>query len=383
MPKPPAADLRPTLRAALAAHRPPRRGWTVVVRGLRARRRRTGEADPLAGRAAVEALLDRPLRAGAEPAAVARLAALLGEAARRAGRAGESPAVEERAAEVSALARALVVRVVEEPVSVRISGWPPGFGAAARARLLGRPPGELERVAPAEAARLVAALDGLALGGGRLRVEVALPPDAVLPPLSRRDRAEAGRRRRAPPWLPHLDEQGRLSLTPRPIARRQAAWLGAGRVLDPFCGCGGNAVAFARAGARVIAFERDPARAALARANFRAMGVADRVELRVGDGVARLPALLRRWPDAAVFVDPPWPPGATRWAELAPPGLEAALAPATAVMLKLPRALDPRTLPGGLERWRLRYEFGAAGPGEDAGLGRVVKMITALRRGVA
>jgi SAM-dependent methyltransferase len=75
-------------------------------------------------------------------------------------------------------------------------------------------------------------------------------------------------------------------------------------VADLGCGVGLDTIAFARAGLRVSAVERDPVVAALAAANARALGVADLVDVRVGDLTDR--ALLDKVlavADAA-FVDP-------------------------------------------------------------------------------
>ncbi|MFJ4365992.1 methyltransferase domain-containing protein [Streptomyces chartreusis] len=59
--------------------------------------------------------------------------------------------------------------------------------------------------------------------------------------------------------------------------------LGIGSVADLCCGIGGDAVALARAGIRVLAVDRDPATAAAARANAEALGLADLVEVREAD----------------------------------------------------------------------------------------------------
>lgn len=69
------------------------------------------------------------------------------------------------------------------------------------------------------------------------------------------------------------------------------------RVLDLGCGLGADAIALARAGCRVIAVERDPLRAAMARANMAALGL--NVEVLEADALAdELPVA-----DAA-FCDP-------------------------------------------------------------------------------
>ncbi|MFC5215474.1 THUMP-like domain-containing protein [Streptomyces coerulescens] len=59
--------------------------------------------------------------------------------------------------------------------------------------------------------------------------------------------------------------------------------LGIGSVADLCCGIGGDALALARAGIRVLAVDRDPATAAAARANAEALGLADLIEVREAD----------------------------------------------------------------------------------------------------
>lgn len=93
---------------------------------------------------------------------------------------------------------------------------------------------------------------------------------------------------------------------------------GARHVLDLGGGVGIDSMAFARAGLTVTLFERDPARAILAEANFRALGMAGRVEVICGDATqADLP------PADAAFLDPMRRSEARRWAgsaeEIEPP----------------------------------------------------------------
>lgn len=88
--------------------------------------------------------------------------------------------------------------------------------------------------------------------------------------------------------------------TRRTVAEHRAARLratGARAVVDLGCGIGGDLIAFARAGLAVRGVERDPVRAAMARANLAALGLAGTVE--VGD------ATTTEIGDAEVaFVDP-------------------------------------------------------------------------------
>ncbi|MGK5546411.1 THUMP-like domain-containing protein [Streptomyces sp. URMC 127] len=81
-------------------------------------------------------------------------------------------------------------------------------------------------------------------------------------------------------------------------AARFAA-LGVRSVADLCCGIGGDAIALARLGIRVLAVDRDPLTCAVARANAEALGLAELIEVRCADvtetGTAGYDA---------VFVDP-------------------------------------------------------------------------------
>ncbi|MGQ4387616.1 methyltransferase domain-containing protein [Streptomyces sp. SAS_270] len=59
--------------------------------------------------------------------------------------------------------------------------------------------------------------------------------------------------------------------------------LGVRSVADLCCGIGGDAIALARAGIRVLAVDRDPLTAAVARANAEALGLGDLIEVREAD----------------------------------------------------------------------------------------------------
>ncbi|GGO55720.1 methyltransferase [Streptomyces daqingensis] len=74
---------------------------------------------------------------------------------------------------------------------------------------------------------------------------------------------------------------------------------GGRELADLCCGIGGDAIAFARAGARVVAVDRDPLTCDVARANAAALGLGDRIEVRCQDvGDADVSGL------DAVFADP-------------------------------------------------------------------------------
>ncbi|SEG33868.1 hypothetical protein SAMN04489712_104473 [Thermomonospora echinospora] len=82
-------------------------------------------------------------------------------------------------------------------------------------------------------------------------------------------------------------------------ARRFAAYLDGGRVLELGCGIGADLAARARAGCRGEGVERDPLTAAVARANLTALGLSDLASVRQGDATEEDPAGF-----AAVFADP-------------------------------------------------------------------------------
>ncbi|MER7149738.1 class I SAM-dependent methyltransferase [Streptomyces lydicus] len=81
-------------------------------------------------------------------------------------------------------------------------------------------------------------------------------------------------------------------------AGRLAA-LGVRSVADLCCGIGGDALALARAGIRVLAVDRDPLACAAARANAAALGLTELIEVRAAD-VTKVDTA--GWD--AVFVDP-------------------------------------------------------------------------------
>ncbi len=90
--------------------------------------------------------------------------------------------------------------------------------------------------------------------------------------------------------------------TRRTVAEYRAARfaaLGVRSVADLCCGIGGDALALARAGVRVLAVDRDPLTCAVAQANAEALGLADLIEVRCAD-VTEVDASSYD----AVFVDP-------------------------------------------------------------------------------
>ncbi|MFH9087602.1 methyltransferase domain-containing protein [Streptomyces sp. NPDC017673] len=90
------------------------------------------------------------------------------------------------------------------------------------------------------------------------------------------------------------EDAGRMFFTPNGVeqsTRASVATYRAGRlkelgvasVADLCCGIGGDAIALARAGIRVLAVDRDPLTAAVARANAEALGLAGLIEVREAD----------------------------------------------------------------------------------------------------
>ncbi|WP_030671661.1 class I SAM-dependent methyltransferase [Streptomyces cellulosae] len=106
------------------------------------------------------------------------------------------------------------------------------------------------------------------------------------------------------------EDAGRMFFTPDGVEQSTRASVAAYRaerlralgvtsVADLCCGIGGDAIALARAGIRVLAVDRDPVTAGAARANAEALGLADLVEVREADVTEVDTASYD-----AVFVDP-------------------------------------------------------------------------------
>lgn len=155
-----------------------------------------------------------------------------------------------------------------------------------------------------DAAALTVRLQGQVILGRRIEVELH-------PKLARKDMRMAltnkarALRATTPGFLQQaarFDEEGRYSLTPEALALSMAKKNRCAKVLDLGCGLGGNAIAFARAGASVIAVERDPERAALARHNVQVYRMQERVQVRCEDALAVIPSRFA----GLVFCDPPW-----------------------------------------------------------------------------
>lgn len=200
-----------------------------------------------------------------------------------------------------------------------------------------------------DAADVQARLRGVTLGGRA--VEVTVSPPLARDVVRKARLADARRRRDTTPGFlrpgTKLDEEGRISLTPEVMALAIARTVAGRTVVDATCGCGGNAIAFAREGCRVIALDTSEERIALARHNARVYGVETLIQFHHGDG--------REWVGKekegdVLFVDPPWAslsllsdllPFASRFATF---------------LAKLPPSFDPSVIPGA----QARVMFGEA-----------------------
>ncbi|MFF7545843.1 methyltransferase domain-containing protein [Streptomyces canus] len=94
-----------------------------------------------------------------------------------------------------------------------------------------------------------------------------------------------------------VEQSTRASVAAHRAERLRA--LGVTSVADLCCGIGGDAIALARAGIRVLAVDRDPLTAAAARANADALGLAGLIDVREADVTEVDTAAYD-----AVFVDP-------------------------------------------------------------------------------
>jgi trimethylguanosine synthase len=238
-------------------------------------------------------------------------------------------------------------------VEVEVAGIPAWVDAA---RLLGDGDWTLEAgtwrasLSREAAADVAARLRGTGLGGGALAVRVTPPSPRDLVRKARL--RDAKRRRDATPGFTtrgaKVDAEGKISLTPEPLALRIAARVRGRDVLDACCGCGGDAIAFAREGCRVTAVDTSETRLALARHNAKLYGVASRIRFVHGD--AR-DIVAKTSHGAVLYVDAPW---GREWDKkrttLRDLPLLAALAPVAAgfrtFLAKVPPSFDPSTLPG-------------------------------------
>ncbi|MFJ3716989.1 methyltransferase domain-containing protein [Streptomyces sp. NPDC090057] len=138
------------------------------------------------------------------------------------------------------------------------------------------------------------------------------------------------------------EDAGRMFFTPNGVEQSTRAsvaayraermkGLGVTSVADLCCGIGGDAIALARAGIRVLAVDRDPLTAAAARANAEALGLAGLIEVREADVTD-----VDTGGHDAVFVDPARRGGRGRVFD--PEAYSPPLSWAVGAALKAPRA---------------------------------------------
>ncbi|MBJ94612.1 MAG: hypothetical protein CMP23_09070 [Rickettsiales bacterium] len=334
--------------------------WTVLLRALRAQRRSTGSRPLLSSRAEIERALDSKVTLKPEQAHQLKLQLrrLVRELAERT---SDDEELRSCAAQVDQILGDLLPRIVTADVSLKIQGWPEQFPTSAQERLLEHSSEQLQALPARDAAALIHRFNGLSIGGSKLSVGVDLAPNERLPSPPRSSRATPQLRNRKRPWLRHLDQEGRRSLTDRQQAMRHADLLESPTVIDACCGCGGDAIAFALSGKQVYAIEQDPRRIEMARRNARDQGVS--ICFILGSLQTKLAELMEAHPKAAVFVDPPWREGPRisdypTWPELLPGGQESAklLERAPLLMLKLPRSFAIGSLPE--RHWQFEWGFG-------------------------
>lgn len=240
---------------------------------------------------------------------------------------------------------ALVERFLpHEPARVTLSVEAPAF----LPRSLFAPLGEVDA---SHARRVLRDWHGLAVGGET--IEVRVTPELARP--ARTFPFEPARERRARLFSRFAegiayDDEGLFSATPEALADALVAGL-SGVVIDATAGIGSLTLALARSPAveRVVAIDLDARRLAMAQHNARLYGVEGRIEFRVGDARALVPAIAHD----ALVIDPPW--GGRDYdrqrvtLETLPMDLRPLLAASPRVVLKLPRSFDVRTLPPGFE----------------------------------
>lgn len=99
-----------------------------------------------------------------------------------------------------------------------------------------------------------------------------------------------------------LDVEALYSLSVQAAALQAASAIPGEHILDPFCGAGGSAIAFARSGKRVTAIELNPKRLEMARYNAELFGVSAHITFIHGDAVELIPSIRAD----TIFLSPPW-----------------------------------------------------------------------------
>lgn len=101
-----------------------------------------------------------------------------------------------------------------------------------------------------------------------------------------------------------LDRESWFSVTPEKVAKQTARRLAGDIIVDAFCGCGGNAIQFAKTCNRVVAIDIDTSKLAMAKHNASIYGVAHKIEFVHADFM-QFAGSTRLRPDY-VFLSPPW-----------------------------------------------------------------------------
>lgn len=126
-----------------------------------------------------------------------------------------------------------------------------------------------------------------------------------------------------------LDRESWFSVTPEKVAKQTAHRLAGDIIVDAFCGCGGNAIQFAKTCSRVIAIDIDASKLAMAKHNAGIYGVAHNIEFVHADFLHFAASTSLR-PDY-VFLSPPW--GGPQYQKQATFDIEANLLPLGASQL--------------------------------------------------
>jgi hypothetical protein len=262
---------------------------------------------------------------------------------------------------IDSWAKLWLPRITKAEVEISISGWPSWLEQDERSAISGFSSDRF-KCTPPEAAQLYHHLHGLNIGGATITLSHVIPDGETLPSITRKHRARK-RERGHTPWLPHLDEEGRISATPESLAMMHGEILRStsNTVIDAFCGLGGDTIGAALSGCSVFSIERDPERLQLAKANARHFGVLDKITFFLGDALEHTPRLLGEHPNAAVFLDPPW--GGIDWGRETMSfevlfgnrkELWDQVFGACPILLKLPRTFDTTSLPTQKTQWKFQ-----------------------------
>ena len=365
-----------TLRAALAAARPHvslKAAFTALVRQSRTLKA-SGKRVCISGRADIERWVSCPCPSDED---VSAIKVLLHQVVH-----DPTPAAQANAAAaLNQIVQAHLGPVQTSAILLTISGGPKWLDHHALDRWLGTSGAKIQLEA-SEAARWIHHLDGMCIGGAPIHAVPDLDADHSLPHLDRKHRGR-GLHRGQTCWLPHTDEVGRYSATPRALARyhgKVLASLGL-PVFDPCCGLGGDAIGAALAGASVLASDVDLGRLELARRNAAHFGVAEAIEFSHGDAADSLRKWSQTHPNYTLFLDPPW--GGPDWANnpmdidvlLRQLGeVHAHIAQAARVVFKLPRPIDTEPL----DRWAHTWEFRLGIDSLDDHMADRVRLISAI-----